>query len=260
MQEIILSRKATAKSKTKTTSPIINTVLAEFSLRIGHNQIHDFREAVLHCIPGEKEREIFSNEKYEDGVKKTIVRYPKIQFRERNGHAAIWAMQEGVPLLYRFIQEYKGRFKWSGKKFDLNLAQLPVETKDFAVKTFRQKTTEPLQVHHLYYYIPFINENPNRNYDWYRDSRNLPDMEKTKKLEELLTSHLCSFIHYAGGHIPREKIKVTILDKKLLGGATFKGRPHAAYEIRYTVNLRLPDFIAVGNKCSHGFGWQRKEA
>ncbi len=246
-------------TRRKTTNPLINSMLAEFSLKIGPAQIHDFREAVLRCIPGGQAQEIFSNERTEDGLKKTIVRYPKIQFRERNGHAAIWAMQEGVPLLYRFIQEYKNRFAWNGRKFDLNLVQLPAETKDFVVSTCRKKTTEHMQVQHLYYYIPFINENPNRNYDWHKASRNLPDIEKTKKLQELLTSHLCTFIHYAGGYIPKEKIKLTILDKKLLEGVTFKGRPHAAYEIRYTVNLRLPDFIAIGNKCSHGFGWQRQE-
>lgn len=255
--ELLTPEKTLAKRKT--VNPVINSVLAEFSLRIGHNQIHDFREAVLHCIPDGPEQEVFSNERMETGVKKTIVRYPKIQFRERNGHAAIWAMQEGVPLLYRFIQEYKSRFKWNGKKFELNLVQLPDETKNFTVNTHRQKASAPLQVFHLYYYLPFINENPNRNYDWYKASRNLPDIEKTKKLQELLTSHLCTFIHYAGGYIPKEKIKLTILDKKLLEAVTYKGRTHAAYEIRYTVNLLLPPFMALGNKCSHGFGWQRQE-
>ncbi len=246
-------------NKRKAVPPVINSVLAEFSLKIGHHQIHDFREAVLKCIPRDEEREIFSNEKWERGVKKTIVRYPKIQFRERNGHAAIWAVQEGAPRLIEFIQEYKQRFEWGGKKFSLNLLQLPEETKNFTLKPFRGKTTEPLQVYRLYYYIPFINENPGRNYDWYKASRNLPDIEKTKRLQELLTAHLCSFIHYTGGFIPKEKIKLTILDKKLLEGVTFKGRIHAAFEIRYTVNLPLPPFIGLGNKCSHGFGWQLME-
>ena len=59
--------------------------------------------------------------------------------------------------------------------------------------------------------------------------------------------------------IPKQKIKLTILDKKLLEGVNFKGREHPAYEIRYTVNLNMPQFIAIGNKCSHGFGWQRQE-
>ncbi|HNU16082.1 MAG TPA: CRISPR-associated endonuclease Cas6 [Chitinophagaceae bacterium] len=255
----LLIRKAIEKGKTKTVYPLINSVLVEFSLKIGPHQIHDFREAVLKCIPNAAEREIFSNEKWVGGAKKTIVRYPKIQYRERNGHAAIWAVQEGAALLIKFIQEYKHRFEWGEKKFSLNLLQLPEEIKNFTVKPVRRKAGEPLQVYHLYYYIPFINENPERNYDWYKASRNLPDTEKTKRLQELLTAHLCSFIHYTGGFIPKEKIKLTIVDKKLLEGVTFKGRIHAAYEIRYTVNLPLPPFIALGNKCSHGFGWQLME-
>lgn len=247
------------KTKQKTVYPKINSILIEFNLELQPWQIHDFREAILRCISNPDEKEVFSNERWEKDSKKTIVRYPLVQFRTRNGHAAIWAMQGAVPLLHKFMEQYKKGFAWQGKKFPLLIAQLPIETKNYAVKIFNPKLRVNPVVYHLYYYIPFINGNKNRNYDWFKDNRNLPDIEKTRKLQELMTSHICSFIHYSGGFIPKEKIKLIILDKKLLENVSFEGREHAAYEIRYTVNVNLPDFIGIGNKCSHGFGWQRLE-
>lgn len=246
--------------KTKTTYPVINTVLIEFSLMLRPDELHDFREAVLNCIPLPEEREIFSNENWESGSKKTIVRYPMVQFRQRNGHAAIWAMQTAIPVLYKFIHQYKQNFTWRNKKFQLHIAQLPIEENNFRIDIIKPNPLMPLRVYHLFYYIPFINDNKNNNYDWYKQNRNLPDIEKTKKLEALLTAHICSFIHYAGGFISKQKIKLAILDKKLLKGVHFKSREYPAYEIRYTVNINLPSFIAIGNKCSHGFGWQIQEA
>lgn len=253
----LLNKKNTATATTtrRTIYPVVNTMLIEFNLKLHHSQIHEFRHAVLSAISDSSQREVFSNERSENGNKKTIVRYPAVQYRVRNGHAAIWAMQHAVPLMHTFMQQYSPRFMWQGKHRPLALAQLPVETKDHTIKICRP----PYPIYHLYYYLPFINDNQNRNYDWYKNSRNLPDTEKTKKLQELLKSHISNFIHYAGGYIPQQKIKLTILDKKMLDDVTFEGRPCPACEIRYTASLQLPDFISLGNKRSHGFGWQVQE-
>lgn len=245
--------------KQKTVYPRINFILIEFNLPLRPSQIHDFREAILRCIPDEAEREIFSNEWVEEGVRKTIVRYPLVQFRCRNGHAAIWAMQEAVPLVNKFMEQCRKKFSWQGKKLELLISQLPMESKNYPVKLLNSRVQPEPVIYRLYYYIPFSNDNKNKNYDWWKASRNRPDTEKTRKLEELMVSHICSLIHYAGGFIAKKKIKLAILDKKLLEAVSFEGQTHVAFEMRYTVNLDLPDQVAIGNKCSHGFGWQRRE-
>ena len=69
------------QAKTKTKYPVIHSVLVEFNLDIKPHELHEFREAVLHCIPTPEDRQLFSNENWEGKNKKTITRYPVIQFR-----------------------------------------------------------------------------------------------------------------------------------------------------------------------------------
>jgi hypothetical protein len=247
--------------KTKTTYPVITYTCLQFNLKITPSDIGLWREEVLKCIPDAQEREIFSNEtKDANGRQRNIVRYPLVQFRVRDGYAVIWAMQGAVALVGKFVHQYKKNFTWRRKAYDLKVMDnASTQESNYPIRMFNSKLVIRPVVYRLNYYIPFTNAGKNKNYDWIKNNSNLPDTAKTKKIEELMTNHLCSVIHYAGGFIPKQKIKLTIIDKKLLEHVTFDGRKHLAYDIRYTVNLYLPDFIALGNKCSHGFGWQRLE-
>jgi len=255
-----LKKTVATKPKSKTVYPVITYACLQFNLEITPSDISLFREAVLRCIPDDAERTVFSNETVDEkGKKKNITRYPLVQFRVRDGYAAIWAMQDAVALAGKFAQEYKKHFAWRHKPYALKLMENTSQESNYPVRMFNPALTLRPVVYHLYYYIPFTNAGKNKNYDWIKNNQNLPDTAKTKKIEQLMTNHLCSFIHYADGFIPKQKIKLTILDKKLLEHVTFDGRKHMAYDIRYTVNLYLPDYIGLGNKCSHGFGWQRLE-
>lgn len=254
-----LTKPSTKTTSKKTIPPVITSLYVEFNLKLHESRIHFFREEVLACIPNKKEREIFSNETVdESGKQKNIMQYPMVQFRVRKGYATLWAMQAAVPAVEKFIHKYSANFKWRGQPF---LLQTTKHEKDnnYTVKVFNPALHLQPVVYRLYAYIPFTNSGSSKNYDWLKDNRNLPDVEKTKKMEQLLTNHLCSFIHYSGGFIDKKKIKLCILDKMPLQKIMFKGQEYAAYNLRYTVNLNLPDYIGVGNMCSHGFGWQRLE-
>ncbi len=243
----------------KTISPVITSLYVEFNLKLHESQIHLFREEILACIPNKKEKEIFRNETTDEtGRQKNIMQYPLVQFRVRKGYAVLWALQAGVPAVEKFIHKYSGHFKWRGQPFLLKVVNREKENKT-EVKVFNPALQMQLVVYRLYAYIPFTNSGSSKNYDWLKENRNLPDIEKTKKMEQLLTNHLCSFIHYSSGFIDKKKIKLCILDKTPLQKIMFKGQEYAAYNLRYTVNLNLPDYIGLGNMHSHGFGWQRLE-
>ena len=247
--------------RSKSIYPVINYTCLQFNLRLIPSEISLFRQEVLRCITDDADRVVFSNETTDaNGKQKNIVHYPMVQFRVRDGFAAIWAMQNAVGLVARFVAKFKNSFLWQGKPFHLQVtdhASLPQG--NYPIHLFNPKLVLKPVVYQLFYYLPFTNAGKNKNYDWIKENHNLPDVEKTHKIEQLLTNHLCSFIHYAGGFIPKQKIKLTIIDKKPLDNVSFDGRKHIAYNIRYTVNVYLPDFIGLGNKCSHGFGWQKLE-
>ena len=260
VKSVSITPTVTAKPK-KTAYPVITYSCLQLNLKISASEISDFREAILRCIADDEERQVFSNETTDEhGKQKNIVQYPLVQYRVRNGYAVLWAMQGAVALVEKFMEAYKSNFTWRHKPYALSIMKdASVLGSNYPVRLFNPALAIRPVVYHLYYYIPYTNAGKNKNYDWIKNNQNLPDTAKTKKLEQLMTNHLCSFLHYAGGFIPKKKIKLTILDKKPLDHVTFDGRGHIAYDIRYTVNLYLPDYIGIGNKCSHGFGWQRLE-
>lgn len=259
-----MSNSATAKTaatatKTKTTSPLVTSLFVQLNLPISYAQISLFREAVLRTIPNDDERAIFSNETVDkEGKRKNIFRYPQVQFRARKGYAVLWAVQAGVPLVEKFLQQYSRQFAWHNKPYLLQQQHF-IKDNNFTIKTFNPKLRLQPVVYRLYAYLPFTNSGQTKNYTWLKENRNLPDIEKTEKLQQLMVNHLCSFIHYTGGYIDKKKIKLAILDKAPLTKVFFNDIEYAAFDIRYTVNLTLPDYLGLGNICSHGFGWQRLE-
>lgn len=243
----------------KTIHPRLSTLLVVFNLPLRHAQIRLFRQAVLQGIENDAEREMFSNEAHTPGGVKRLTTYPLIQFRQHEGYAALFALQAGVPQLEKFVQQFAHARKpqpisWKGRPFALQVVKRERENM-FEVKPFNPALRPVPVVYRLHTWLPFSKD----NYNWWKENRNLPDSDKTKKLEQLLVSHLCSFIFYTGGHIPRAKIKLRILDKDRLKQVFFKDIGQVAYDIRYTVNLQLPPWIGLGNHPGQGFGWQRPE-
>src|SRR5262249_10874263 len=155
--------------------------------------------------------------------------------------------------------KYSQYFQWHGRPCQLQAVPGGVGRGHYPMQLCNPATAMRQPVYRLRYYLPFTNAGNSKNYDLIKENANLPDIEKTKKLEQLLTNHLCSLIHYAGGYVPKKKIQLSILDKKPLGDIAFDGRGYKACHIRYTVNMYLPGGIGLGNKCSHGFGWQQPE-
>lgn len=249
-------------TSTKTLHPTINSLLIIFNLPLTNGKVHQFRQDVLNCIPDAEEREIWSNEAADkNGKAKRKDTYPLIQFRCHEHQAALFALQAGVPLVEKFLETYCNPGKKNRKPFFVNNDKffLEVQYRDskdnFIVKPFNPKLRTHPVIYRLHTWLPFSSS----NYEWWKANRNEPDTVKTKKLEQLLVSHLCTFIHYTGGFIPRQKIKLTVLDKDRLKQVIYKDIGQVAFDIRYTVNLQLPQYIGLGNHPSHGFGWQRLE-
>jgi hypothetical protein len=259
MPTTIKTKKATT---TKTKNPSTTSFLVQFNLPLTNSQLANFRQAVLSCIESDTEREIWSNEA-EDKEGKTVYHsgYPLIQFRCHQKMAAIFAIQAGVPLVEKFVQQYANRqqknnkhFSWQGRPYQLQQTLLEKEN-NFTIKTFAAKLRPQPVVYRLHTWLPLNKE----NYAWWKQNRNLPDTSKTKRLEQLLINHLATVITATGGHIPKQKIKLTILDKDRLKQVNYKDTGQVAYDIRYTVNLQLPQYIGLGNHPAFGFGWQRLE-
>lgn len=251
---------APSTAKRKTAYPSIAWALAVFNLPLSHARLPLWREAVLTCIDSTAELETWSNESRDrDGKTKHLAAFPLIHFRVHRGHAAIYALQAGVPLLLKFVQLYtQGRqplpFAWNRRPMGLQTLEL-ISEKGFTLKSFAPKLRTMPVVYRLHSWLPLNKE----NYGWWKANRNLPDAKKTQKLGEILVNHICTFITATGGYIPKARIKLCILDKDRLKKVFFKDTGQVAFDVRYTVNLELPPFMGLGNHPAFGFGWQRPE-
>lgn len=250
------------KTATKTTNPSVTSLLVVFNLPLRYSEIALFRQAVLGCIESDQERETWSNEGTDkEGKKVYHSGYPLIQFRCHQKMAALFAIQAGVPLVEKFVQQYAGSqarknksFTWRGRPYTLQQTLLEKEN-NFTIKSFAAKLRPQPVVYRLHTWLPLNKD----NYAWWKENRNKPDTAKTKRLEEILVNHLCAVITATGGYIPKQKIKLSILDKDHLKLISFKETGQVAFDIRYTVNLQLPQYIGLGNHPAFGFGWQRLE-
>jgi hypothetical protein len=257
-----LATKLPKLKTTKSITPSVTSLLVLFNLPLTPSGLSWFREAVLSCIESDSEREIWSNEAIgKEGEKVYRSGYPLIQFRCHQKMAAIFALQAGVPLVEKFVQQYANHpqknnndFSWQGRPYPLQHTLLEKEN-NFAIKTFTAKLRPQPVVYRLHTWLPLNKE----NYAWWKANRNLPDTTKTKRLEQLLVNHLAAVITATGGYIPKQRIKLIILDKDRLKQVNFKDTGQVAFDIRYTVNLQLPQYIGLGNHPAFGFGWQRLE-
>ena len=256
----------TDKKKTiarKTALPAVNSLWVVFDLPLNHGQTGEFREAVLHCISSHADQLVAGNKQTDaDGNMVYSSAHPLLQFRCHRHRAAVFALGRAVPVVERFLEQYcqgpgKGRlFPWRGRSLSLGMPLVREKEHGFAVRLVNPKLLLQPLVYRLHTWLPLNRENYEQ---WWKPNRNLADTEKTKKLEALLTGHLCAFVESQGGFIPRKKIKLTILDKDRLKKVFFKEEGLVAYDIRYTVNLHLPPYIGLGNHPAFGYGWQRPE-
>lgn len=238
--------------------PAISYCMVQFDLPLRHGQLPQFRESFLRGLETETEKRLVSHE-YKNEEGKTIYedRYPLIQFRCRQHRAAVYAIGEGVALLERFLHRHcpanpeKARpFVWEGGKVRLQVVQLEKEhNRPLSL------IKEGPAIYRLHTWLP-LNA---INHQWWKENRNQPDVEKTKKLEQILVSHICVLIFKSGGYIARKRIKLRILDKDRLREVYYKDTGQVAFDIRFEVNLRLPPGAGLGNHPAFGFGWQRPE-
>ena len=131
----------------------------------------------------------------------------------------------------------------------------PPKENKFALRVFSPKFRTETVVYRLQTWLPMNKE----NYALWKVNRKAPDIHKTAKLQEILISHICAFISASGNFIPKQRIKLIILDKDRLKKVFFKDIGVVAFDLRYTVNLELPSFIGLGNHPAFGYGWQRLE-
>jgi len=99
----------------------------------------------------------------------------------------------------------------------------------------------------IYKWLPF-------NQDNYREFKKLEGIaEKTEFLEKILIGNIISFAKGIKWTVDNPvKLKITEIEKN--GIAAVKNVKRESYDLKFTTNVSLPDYIGLGKNVSRGFG------
>lgn len=169
-------------------------------------------------------------------------RYPLIQYRIKDRKAALFALQEGVDPLRRFLLGAPDTLYMGGKLVPLRMIHL--EEKEHPLRMLPHPNT-----YKLFKWLPLNGD----NYEKWLQCHSLS--ERIALLERVLASHIISFAKGVGWRLP-ERLEVHLQHIQQVQQVSCHGNPMLAFNIIYTANIQLPPYLALGKAVSHGFGWQ----
>jgi len=180
-------------------------------------------------------------------TEKLHYRYPLIQYQLKQGKASITAIGEGVAALKLWLQNNNQAINWAGKKVQLSLLGYPTEQQVTVGITDKQTT------YRLYKWIA-LNQQQYKQYVQAADF-----IVKTKILQQCLQNHLValSFTLLPQNTQNTQTIESTLIDLTGQKIVNVYGNKLLAFDVVFSNNLKLPNFIGIGKAVSLGFGKQQ---
>ncbi len=205
-----------------------------FNNSIPSTQICAFRAAISRLAG--KDNPLFHHH-LDNGL---LYRYPLIQFKSTGQQPSIIALEEGTEVLQYFFAQKN----WT-VQIDQTLHQLEVERIDMR-QVILQVWNKPL----TYRINNWIALN-SVNYKRYLENPSLAS--RVRDLERILTAHILSFAEGVQWNIEK-KVEVIISHIHAQRWAKFKNVGLLAFDITFSANVSLPEYIGLGKASSIGFG------
>ncbi|MEM6342926.1 MAG: CRISPR-associated endonuclease Cas6 [Bacteroidota bacterium] len=219
---------------------ILRQSLLCFSLPLEVADLSRFRASVAEKAGWEQD--LFHN--HQSGKSpangKVINRYPLVQYRLYQGHAAMLGYNEGALAVSRFLADYDGTLYLKGE--DL---KLPI--RDFRQRTWELKASTQSLQYRLKDWIA-LNQ---RNYHRWQTAPS--DIARKQLLERILTAHLLAFAKAMHWDIDWT-LQIEIQEIERTKQTRYRNVSLLAFDIRYTANLCIPANIGLGKSVSEGYG------
>lgn len=227
--------------------PPIRSMLVVFpEIKVGKD-ILKFRSFINHQL--NRENDLFHN--HAEKQNSVIYRYPRIQYRDFQGAAAIFGIKEGYTALNELLTE--------------KLDDFPPKFQHFERKEHRTTLGlgESMNTYRLNNWLAL---NLTKNKDGSLVNREKifeefnTESEKKEMLRSILVSQLLGFCREMSVELPKGGIIVEILAFRSTGkheivsetGTSF----FTGFQTNYRTNLQIPEYAAFGKAVSKGFGWQ----
>lgn len=213
----------------------LKTLRIQFSEELQFVQIPAFRGAIIATM--DNANLLFHNHTQDGDLRYS---YPLIQYKRIGGKAAIVCVGEGTEAIGEFF---------SNADFDIMLGN---ESKHLEVEAVKADKTL-VQVwdgqfeYSLRKWLPFNQE----NYEKFKTMEGLAD--KFALMEQILVGNILSFAKGVGVELQKEVyLKIKNVENERL--YRHKAVKKMGFDIHFSTNVTLPDFIGLGQGVSMGFG------
>lgn len=216
----------------------VRTLLVVFENNISQNMVSAFRGAIISKV-GAGNKSFHNHD--EEGF---VYKYPAIQYKVISKKAALYCIGSGVDEIHHFFGLKSWDIQLHDQKLDLKIDRLDLNTFTFNV-------WDKNNYYHINNWLALNSEN-------YKKFMQLTGLsEKITFLERLLTGNILSFAKGIDWQIEKP-IKVEIQDLKGQKMVKYKGTPLMAFDVDFSCNVSLPNYLGLGKSASHGFGVVRQ--
>lgn len=208
-----------------------------FDCEISPFEVHLFRGAVIKSI-GDNADILYHNHHTEgDGFRYS---YPLIQYKRIGGKAAIVCVGEGVEQIGQFLSSIPTEYQLGNHVASMQIEK--VHPQRILMQTWDSNFTYTIRR-----WLPLNSE----NYKKYNSCESL--VERIQLLEHILLGNILSMGKGLGIHYEKE-VKVSI--SEVLNSYMLKNKETKlmAFDVKFTSNVSLPDYVGLGKNASIGYG------
>ena len=212
----------------------IKMLTVSFENSISSLEIPYFRGAIIQTSG--LENELFHNH----NNKGFRYAYPLIQYKRINGKPLLLCLDKGVESSFHFFSNHQEGIMLGNRKYDLIVDELNLATVSLNVSngSFNYKLSD---------WLP-LNQ---KNHKVYFSLKS--EIEQLEFLERIITGNILSFAKGIGWLLTSQ-IKVRINKVNNIKKITIKQNPRMAFNITFSCNIKLPNYIGIGKNASLGYG------
>ncbi len=236
-QHLFINLKLLASTTTAHALIRIRYLTVRFDALIDRHELPAFRGAIANAV-GPEFTLFHNHDDREPGG--FIYRYPAIQYKRMGRNPLIVCVEAGVDEIHHLFQQPS----WD---IDLNGRPLTLAVADLRLHQYTLQAWETMFPFRLTDWLALNSAN------YARYQTLTTDADRTDLLERVLRGNILSMAKGLGWHIDRE-VRVRIRDASPMRLLRFKNQLLAGFDVDFTTNVFLPDWIGLGKGVSVGFG------
>lgn len=224
----------TYKHKINAMENKIRLLVLKFKNQLEHNEIKYFRGAVIHSL---QQNNILFHNHTDKGLRYA---YPLIQYKRIRQCAAIVCMNQGAEAIGSFFSNYQNHLMIGNRPVTFEIDFLhPAEV--------TIGLTDTMQVYQLNRWLPLNT----KNYHIYQSLEGL--VERITFLEKILTANILACTKGLDIRLD-QLLTCKIQDILQTYPVEHKGVKFMAFNIIFTANITLPDYLSIGKNASMDCG------